>query len=264
VDIEPDYFTLDPVRLEAAITSRTKAVIPVHIYGQSVDVSPILELSRSHGLNVIEDCAQAHGANYYDRRLGSWGDMACYSFYPTKNLGALGDGGMVVTNNPDLAERVRMLREYGWQNRYVSEQAGWNSRLDEIQAAVLRVKLRYLDEDNLRRTKIAADYSDLLDGAQLKLPEVRPNAKHVFHLFVVRTMKRDDLMIHLKSQGVQTLIHYPVPIHLQPAYLHRFAGSNQLPETERAGREVLSLPMYPGLGKPEIELICSAIRKFEG
>lgn len=264
VDIEPDYFTLDPNKLEAAISSRTKAVIPVHIYGQAADMIPILEISRSHGLFVIEDCAQAHGAQYYGQRIGSWGDIGCFSFYPTKNLGAIGDGGMIVSDNSDLAESARKLREYGWQKRYISEQSGWNSRLDEIQAAVLRIKLRYLDEDNLKRSKISIDYSKLLEEMDLILPQIRPNTEHVFHLYVVRTKQREELISHLKSQGVHTLIHYPVPIHLQPAYFHRSRGSDQLPETERAGREVLSIPIYPELGRTDVKQVCTAIRYFEG
>lgn len=263
VDIEPDYFTLDPSKLEAVFTPYTKAVIPVHIYGQAADLRPILEISRAHGLYVIEDCAQAHGANYQGQRVGSWGDMACFSFYPTKNLGALGDGGMVVTGDSVLAEKARMLREYGWQSRYISEQAGWNSRLDEIQAAILRVKLRYLDEDNLRRLEIANEYSNYLDDLDIVLPKVRPNTDHVFHLYVIQTNRRENLLDHLKSFDIHALVHYPVPIHLQPAYLHCSLNSPGLPHTEQAGCEVLSLPIYPELDQLSIEKVWKSICSFE-
>jgi dTDP-4-amino-4,6-dideoxygalactose transaminase len=264
VDIEPDFYTLDPGKLEAAITSRTKAIIPVHLYGQPADLAPILEIAREHGLRVIEDCAQAHGAMYRGRRVGSWGDIACFSFYPTKNLGALGDGGMVVTNDPALAERAKLLREYGWANRYVSRVAGWNSRLDELQAAALRIKLRYLDADNAARARLAAVYEDNLAGTPLDTPKCRAGATHVFHLYVVRSRERNELQTSLQARGVSALIHYPVPVHLQPAYQGRLQGSDKLPETERAAREVLSLPMYPELGTRELQMVIATIQAFHG
>jgi len=264
VDIEPDYYTLDPGKLEAAINSRTKAIIPVHLYGQPADLAPILEVAREHGLRVIEDCAQAHGAMYRGRRVGSWGDIACFSFYPTKNLGALGDGGMVVTNDPALAERARLLREYGWASRYVSRVAGWNSRLDELQAAALRVKLRYLDADNAARVRLAAVYRENLAGMLLVTPKCRADATHVFHLYVVRSRERDELQTFLQARGVGALVHYPVPVHLQPAYQGRLRGSDKLPETERAAREVLSLPMFPELGETEVETVIATIQAFHG
>lgn len=262
VDIEPDYFTLDPEKLESAISPRTKAIIPVHLYGQSADLTPILEIARRHGIRVIEDCAQAHGAMYGGRRVGAWGDIACFSFYPTKNLGALGDGGMVVTNDPALAERARLLREYGWAERYVSHIAGLNSRLDEVQAAVLRVKLRYLDADNAARAHLAQDYDRAFVDARLNKPKRRLNATHVYHLYVIRCPDRDVLQTHLKTQGVGALIHYPVPVHLQPAYKGRLRGSDILFETERAARDVLSLPMYPELEASECEKVINAVRAF--
>jgi dTDP-4-amino-4,6-dideoxygalactose transaminase len=255
VDIEPDYFTLDPNQLEDAITSRTKAVIPVHLYGQPADLTAIISIARQHGLKVIEDCAQAHGAMYCDRRLGSWGDIACFSFYPTKNLGAIGDGGAVVTNDPQLAERVRSLREYGWSTeRNVSHMTGWNSRLDELQAAILRVKLQYLDADNDRRRRIADLYDALLRDSDLVLPRRRADATHVFHLYVVRSGERDDLLLRLKAGGVGASIHYP-PVHLQPAYQGRVRGAGKLTTTERAAKEILSLPIYPELTDAEIEKV---------
>jgi dTDP-4-amino-4,6-dideoxygalactose transaminase len=255
VDIEPDYFTLDANQLEDAITSRTKAIIPVHLYGQPTDLGAIIAIAQRYGIRVVEDCAQAHGAMYCDRRLGSWGDIACFSFYPTKNLGAIGDGGAVVTNDPQLAERVRSLREYGWSTeRNVSHMTGWNSRLDELQAAILRVKLHYLDADNDRRRRIADLYDALLRDSDLVLPRRRADATHVFHLYVVRSGERDDLLLRLKAGGVGASIHYP-PVHLQPAYQGRVRGAGKLTNTERAAKEILSLPIYPELTDAEIEKV---------
>lgn len=264
VDIEPDYFTLDPDKLESAISPRTKAIIPVHLYGQPADLTPILEIARRHGVRVIEDCAQAHGAMYGERRVGAGGDIACFSFYPTKNLGALGDGGMIVTNDSALAERARLLREYGWAERYVSHIPGWNSRLDEVQAAVLRVKLRYLDADNTARARRAQDYDQALRGIQVTASKRRSDATHVYHLYVIRCSERDELQTWLKARGVGALIHYPVPIHLQPAYQGRLRGGDNLPETERAARQVLSLPMYPELSQTELQMVVGAVQSFWG
>jgi dTDP-4-amino-4,6-dideoxygalactose transaminase len=262
VDIEPDFVTLDPLKLESAISPRTKAIIPVHLYGQASDLASILEIARRHGVRVIEDCAQAHGAKYGERRVGAWGDIACFSFYPTKNLGAFGDGGMIVTNDAGLAERARLLREYGWAERYVSHMAGWNSRLDEVQAAALRVKLRYLDADNAERERRAQDYDQALGGTRFGIPKRRSNATHVFHLYVIRCSERDELQIWLKARGVGALIHYPVPIHLQKAYQGRLSGGDNLPETERAAREVLSLPMYPELSEMELKTVTGTVLSF--
>ena len=262
VDIDPEFFTLDPSRLERAITPKTKAIVPVHVYGQAADLSPILQIARRHQLRVIEDCAQAHGAIYRGRRVGAWGDLACFSFYPTKNLGAIGDGGIVVTDDAALAARARLLREYGWAERYVSSIPGWNSRLDEIQAAILRIKLRYLDQDNLARRRLAGLYDEMLGGAGLILPRQRPEAHHVYHLYVVRSSRRDQLQAHLRSAGISALVHYPVPVHLQPAYLDRLTGSDALPATERASREVLSLPIYPELPEEQVRTVAEGIRSF--
>lgn len=263
VDIEPDFFTLDPRGLCAAITSRTRAVIPVHLYGQPANLEPIMEIAREHDLLVIEDCAQAHGATYQGKRVGSYGDIACFSFYPTKNLGALGDGGMVITNDPDLAKRARLLREYGWAERYVSHVSGWNSRLDEIQAAILRVKLGYLDQDNQKRADIADQYDKGLNDCQLVLPLVRENSTHAFHLYVVRSSRRNRLQAFLNDRSIGTLVHYPVPVHLQPAYHERTRCGNGLPHTERAAREVLSLPIYPELSDTDVQQVIESIRDFE-
>jgi dTDP-4-amino-4,6-dideoxygalactose transaminase len=262
-DIEPDYFTLDPNKLAEAITPLTKAIILVHLYGQPADLGPVLDLARRSGIRVIEDCAQAHGATYQGRRVGSWGDAGCFSFYPTKNLGAIGDGGMIVTSDPALAERARRLREYGWAERYVSQTRGWNSRLDELQAAILRVKLRGLDADNQARGRLAAIYDEGLAGLALTVPRRRPDSSHVYHLYVIRSDGRDKLLKFLTREGVGALTHYPVPLHLQPAYMGRLRlAPGLLTETERAAREVLSLPMYPELLESEIRTVIASLRSF--
>jgi dTDP-4-amino-4,6-dideoxygalactose transaminase len=262
VDIDPVHATLDPARIEAACTARTKAILPVHLYGQPADLTAILAVAARHGLRVVEDCAQAHGACWDGRRVGAFGDAACFSFYPTKNLGAIGDGGMVVTNDPAVANEARLLREYGWAERYVSHRVGWNSRLDELQAAVLRVKLRHLDADNARRRAIADRYDRELDGLGFALPARRPGATHVFHLYVIRHPERDRLLEFCRRHGVSPGIHYPVPVHLQPAYRGRMAGADCLSETERAAREVLSLPMYPELTDDEVSTVTAVLRAF--
>ncbi|MCJ7778202.1 MAG: DegT/DnrJ/EryC1/StrS family aminotransferase [Sedimentisphaerales bacterium] len=260
VDIEPNYYTLDATKLKAAITSKTKAIVVVHLYGQPADLEQIMKVARKHNLPIVEDCAQAHGARYKGRRVGSYGELACFSFYPTKNLGALGDGGMVVTNDAQLAQKARLLREYGWAQRYVSNFAGWNTRLDEVQAAVLRVKLKYLDEDNAKRAKLAGLYDEQLRDTDLILPKQRKNAEHIYHLYVVRSNKRNELLVFLKERGVGVSVHYPVPVHLQPAYDR---GQNNLSETERVAKDILSLPMYPELTRAEIALVAGAIKEFE-
>jgi dTDP-4-amino-4,6-dideoxygalactose transaminase len=261
VDIEPDFYTMDARLVERALTSRTRAIIPVHLYGQACEMEGICDLAKARGLTVIEDCAQSHGAIYKGRRLGTWGHAACFSFYPTKNLGAIGDGGLVASNFQEIAERVRLLREYGWRRRYVSEIPGINSRLDEIQAAVLRVKLRSLDADNRKRAALAAVYERLLDGLPLGRPKVRSGAVHVYHLYVVRSGLRESLQEALKREGIGTLVHYPIPIHLQPAYKGRLGTDGSFPETERASREILSLPMYPELGEERVVQICKTLHR---
>ena len=275
VDINPADFTMDPQRLEETVrrtlaeptfagrphpdTPLRGAVIPVHLYGQPAETAAILAIARTHDLAVIEDCAQSHGAIDNGQMTGVIGDIAAFSFYPTKNLGALGDGGAVVTSDAGLAERVRLLREYGWRERYVSDIAGLNSRLDELQAAILRVKLRHLDAENARRQHIAAEYDRLLAESGLKLPQVRPGVKHIYHQYVVRTADRDDLQAHLRTRGIGALIHYPVPVHLQPAYAGRLPGAGFLPETEAAARQVLSLPMYPELSGDQVQTTAGAV-----
>ena len=264
VDIDPRSFTLDPNQLETAITPATRAIIPVHLYGQSADLEPILSIARQHNVRVIEDCAQAHGAMYRGRHTGAWGDIACFSFYPTKNLGAIGDGGFVATQDAQLAENARLLREYGWHERYVSDMAGWNTRLDELQAAVLRVKLRTLDADNTRRRHLAALYDELLTASSVALPQAMSYGEHVYHLYVVQSARRDELQAFLKGRDIGTLVHYPMPVHLQPAYRGRLGDIGSLPETERVANQVLSLPMFPELSEKEVQQVAEAIREFAG
>ena len=264
VDIDPATFTLDPNRLEDTIRqhqgSRIKAIIPVHLYGHPAAMPAIMEIARRHDLYVIEDCAQSHGAAIKGRKTGAWGDLAAFSFYPTKNLGALGDGGAVVTNNAELAQKLRLLREYGWQRRYISDLPGMNTRLDEIQAAVLRVKLQYLDQENNQRRQLAEVYNSCLADTPLVLPEVGQDVETVYHQYVVKSQKRERLRDFLKDNAVGTLIHYPVPVHRQPAYQNRVGiGSGGLPETEKAVGEILSLPMYPQMTNAQAQQVAELI-----
>lgn len=262
-DIDPDYFILDCERLDGALSRHTgpkpKAVIAVHLYGHPVDMPALMEVAARHDLIVIEDCAQSHGAVVGGRKTGTWGQAAAFSFYPTKNLGALGDGGAVVTRDPALAERIRMLREYGWRERYISDIPGMNTRLDELQAAVLRVKLRHLDADNARRQRIASAYRAGLAGAAVQLPPVRTGIHHAYHQFVVRFGERDALRERLRAAEIGTLVHYPAPVHLQPAYKGRIAALGALSATEQAARTVLSLPMFPELHPDQVERVIKAI-----
>ncbi len=259
VAVEPDEFThnIDPSRIEAAITSRTKAIVPVHLYGQPADLDPILDIARRHGLRVLEDAAQAHGAEYKGRRIGGHGDAVAWSFYPGKNLGALGDGGAVTTNDPELADRLRMLRNYGSREKYVNEVQGFNSRLDPLQAAVLRVKLAHLDEWNQRRANLAAQYLRDLAGCGLILPSVPNWATPVWHLFVIRHKHRDALQKRLGEAGIGSLIHYPIPPHKQRAYAG--LGLEDYPIASQLAEEVLSLPIGPHLDQVSLPKICAAL-----
>jgi len=267
VDVEPGTYTMAPHELSRALRmtrpGRPAAVLPVHIYGQPAELSELAEIARVHDLRLIEDCAQSHGALYCGEPTGSFGDVACFSFYPTKNLGALGDGGMVVTSDPTLAVALREIREYGWRDRYVSARIGINSRLDAIQAAILGVKLRTLTADNARRQTIAARYDAGLAGLPLALPVRRPNATHVFHQYVIRLADRDALRNRLGASGVGTGIHYPVPVHRQPAYSGRLTcGPSGLGVTERAASQILSLPIYPQLMDEAVDRVIAEIRAF--
>ena len=245
VDIDPRTFTMDPAAIEAAITPRTRAIIPVHLYGQTADMDPILAVARKHGLVVIEDACQAHGAEYKGRRAGSMGDMGCFSFYPGKNLGAYGEGGMVVTGNPDYARTIRMLRDWGAEKKYEHVLKGYNFRLEGLQGAVLRVKLRHLEAWTESRRAAAARYDDLLRGV-VPTPEALPHNRHVYHIYAIRTAGRSAWQQALSAAGVQTGIHYPTPIHLLPAHADLGYRAGQFPHSERAAQEVLSLPMFPG------------------
>ena len=264
VPVEPKAgtYNIDPSRVEAAITGRTKAILPVHLYGQTAEMDPINEIAGRHGLRVIEDAAQAHGARYRSRRAGSLGDAAGWSFYPTKNLGAFGDAGAVTTDDGDLADRVRMLRNYGSKKKNYNEEKGMNSRLDELHAAMLRVRLRHLDEWNARRARIAGMYFEGLKTADLMLPAVADGAEPVWHLFVIRSKRRDSLQGYLKSAGVQALVHYPVPPHLQEAYRDMNLGLGSLPVSEMIHREVLSLPMGPQLEESEVTRVIEDVKSF--
>lgn len=257
VPVEPDESTynINPDLIEAAITPRTKVILPVHLYGQPADLDPILAIARKHGLRVLEDAAQAHGARYKGKRIGAHGDAVAWSFYPGKNLGALGDGGAVTTNDPDIADRIRVLRNYGSRVKYVNEVRGFNSRLDPVQAAVLRVKLHILDEWNSRRCGVAQQYLNGLAGSGLVLPQVPEWAEPVWHLFVVRHPERDALVKRLNEAGVGTLVHYPVPPHLQVAYAEIGFGVGAFPVAERIAAEVVSLPMGAQMAADGVDMI---------
>ena len=262
VDIDPDYYTISPEALEQAITDRTRAVIAVHLYGQPANMNKVVEISKKYKLKVVEDCAQAHGAIYANQKVGSIGDVGCFSFYPTKNLGALGDGGAVVTSCAATAARIFKLRQYGWDENQISEEPGWNSRLDELQAAVLRVKLPYLDADTEKRRLIARKYNEAFQDFPMISPLVRDRCCHAYHLYVVAVDKRDELVQFLKNKNVFVGIHYPTPVHRMPAYANCTPAGVNLSQTDALVGRVLSLPMYPELTVNEQEQVISAIREF--
>jgi dTDP-4-amino-4,6-dideoxygalactose transaminase len=264
VDADPETDTIDPEAVAQAVTSRTKAVVPVHLYGQPAEMDAIRAVASRHGLRVIEDAAQAHGARYRGRRAGSLGDAAAFSFYPAKNLGAFGDGGAVVTNDPELADRIRILRDYGQRRKYEHVVKGFNRRLDTLQAALLRVKLRRLDQWSAQRRLHAAQYASLLEGADVALPCAPAHVEPVWHLYVVRARDRDTLRAALAERGVQTGIHYPVPVHLQPAYADLGLGVGSFPVSEEHAAAVLSLPMYPELEPNLVEHVARALLEHAG
>jgi dTDP-4-amino-4,6-dideoxygalactose transaminase len=259
VDVDPKSFTMDPAAVEAAITSRTKAILPVHLYGQPADMDPILAIARKHKLVVVEDACQAHGAEYKGRRAGSIGDMGCFSFYPGKNLGAYGEGGMVVTSNPDFTRTIRMLRDWGAEKKYQHVLKGYNYRLEGIQGAVLRVKLRRLEAWTEARRAAAARYDRLFAGTPVAAPAAMPYARHVYHIYAIRTGHRQAWMDALQAKGIQSGIHYPIPVHLLPAYADLGYRAGQFPHSERAANEVLSLPMFPELTAQQTEQVASAV-----
>ena len=260
VDVDPRYYTMDSATLEAAITPRTKAIVPVHLYGQPADMTPILEIARRRGLTVVEDACQAHGADDRGRRCGSLGELACFSFYPGKNLGAYGEGGAVVTSDPDLARRIRVMRSWGEERRYEHTVRGFNYRMDGIQGAILRVKLRHLDGWTEARRSRAARYRAALAGTPAVVPEERPDVRHVYHVFAVRVPRRDAWRAHLADRGVQTGVHYPIPVHLQPAYADLGYRAGDFPVSESVAHEILSLPMFPELTDSQIDGIGEIFR----
>lgn len=263
VDVDETSYTLDPSQLEGAITPRTKAILPVHLYGQSAPMGDILAIAKKHGLKVIEDACQAHGARHRGQRVGSLGDVGCFSFYPGKNLGAYGEGGAVVTNDDDIAEHVRLLRDWGAPRKYEHVYRGYNYRLEGLQGAVLRAKLPHLESWNDARRAAAMAYDQGLAGASVETPKIAPWSDHVYHVYAVRTQCRAKLQMFLRERGIHTGIHYPTPCHLQPAYADPAYPKGTFPVSERVASEVLSLPMFPELGVDRAEQVVSAIREFD-
>ncbi|MFO7167531.1 MAG: DegT/DnrJ/EryC1/StrS family aminotransferase [Chloroflexota bacterium] len=259
VDIDPVTYTIDVMQIERAITRRTRAILPVHLYGQPADMGPIMEIARRHGLAVIEDACQAHGAEYHGQRVGTIGDFGCFSFYPGKNLGAIGEGGAVVTDSAAHERTLRMLRDWGAERKYHHVLQGFNYRLEEIQAAVLRVKLRHLERWTDARRSAAARYSALLRGGPVQTPQETPGVRHVYHIYAIRAHNRGGLQAALQERGIQTGIHYPVPVHLQPAHADLGYRPGDFPHTERAAAEVLSLPMYAELSAAQISETAQAV-----
>lgn len=264
IDVDPVSYTMDPVGIEAAITPRTKAILPVHLYGNPAAMDPILEISRRRGLVVIEDAAQAHGARYHGRRCGSMGDLGCFSFYPGKNLGAYGEGGLIATDHPELARKIRMLRDWGAEKKYQHVLKGFNYRMEAVQGAVLRVKLRYLEAWTEARRAHAAAYGRLLAGSDLVLPVEAPGNRHVYHIYPVLSPARDDLMASLHTSGIQTGLHYPLPVHLLPAYADLGYRRGDFPAAERIAAQELSLPMFPELTDAQIEAVAEGVAEFHG
>jgi dTDP-4-amino-4,6-dideoxygalactose transaminase len=263
VDVDPVTYTMDATKIESAVTSRTKVILPVHLYGQAADMDPILEIAHRRGLLVIEDAAQAHAAEYNGRRCGSIGDLGCFSFYPGKNLGAYGEGGLVTTNRPEFAKIIRMLRDWGAERKYEHVMKGFNYRMEAVQGAILRVKLRYLEKWTEARRAHAAAYTAALSESTLRLPVQRPGTRHVYHIYAVLTEQRRELMEALNSAGVQTGIHYPYPVHLLPAYSELGYKSGDFPVTERIAAHEVSLPMYPELTDSQIESVGNAVARFD-
>lgn len=263
VDVTPDTCTMDPAKIQAAITPQTRAIIPVHLYGQMADLDPIMEIAREHNLYVIEDAAQAHGATYKGRPAGSIGHAGCFSFYPGKNLGAYGEGGAVVTNDPALAAQMRKMRDHGQAKKYYHDIVGWNARMDGIQGAVLSVKLSHLPEWNAARQRHARLYNELLAGIEgIETPVQADCAEHIYHLYVIRTAERDALMKYLAEQGISCGIHYPVPVHLQECFKGLGQGRGTFPVSEQTADQSLSLPMYAELSDEQIEYVCASVRQF--
>jgi len=261
VDIEPDYLTIDAAMIESAITAKTRAIIPVHLYGQPADMKAIGEIARRRGLVVIEDAAQAHGSEYDGRRCGSLADIATFSFYPGKNLGAYGEGGAITTTRSDLAATCRTLRDWGQEKRYEHRLKGFNYRMDGIQGAVLRVKLRHLEAWTEKRRQVAQWYTEVLDPDSVRVPKERPRCRHVYHVYAIRSDDRDGLRDALSNDAIQTGIHYPVPVHLQPAHADLGYRAGDFPVAEAAAREVLSLPIFPEMTRQQVETVAAVVSK---
>ena len=262
VDVLPDTWLMDPARVEAAITPRTKAILPVHLHGRSAEMDPILEIARRRGLVVIEDAAQAHGAEYHGRRAGSMGQLGCFSFYPGKNLGAYGEGGAVTTNDPELAKRVRLLRDWGAERKYHHDLKGFNYRLEGVQGAVLGVKMKYIEGWTESRRRHAARYDKLLQGTSYGRPAPEGDTRHVYHVYALRHAKRDLLQKHLEARAVQTGIHYPIPVHLQKCFAELGHKPGDFPNAERIALETLSIPMFPEMTEPQQDEVVAALREW--
>ena len=263
VDIEDTTYNLDPKKVEKAVTKNTKVILPVHIYGQSADMDEILKIAKKNNIKVVEDAAQAHGASYKGKRIGSLGDISCFSFYPTKSLGAFGDGGMIVTDNKEIYERILMLRDYGRIGRYEHKIKGYNSRLDTVQAVILSAKLKRLDRWNKMRGDSAAYYCELLkDVKGVKIPQIKKDRGHIFQTFAVRVKNRDRICEEIKKKDIGVLIHYPIPLHLQEAYKELGHGAGDFPVAEQVSREILSLPMFPHISKKQIKYVCDALKEL--
>ncbi len=264
VFVEPDeYYNIDPERIEEKVTDKTKAILVVHLYGQAADMASVMAIAQKHGLYVVEDCAQAHGACWDGQKVGTFGDIGCFSFYPSKNLGAYGDGGAITTNNKEIREFVHMFRNYGSEKRYYNKVVGTNSRLDEIQAALLRVKLKYIEEISREKRKIADKYLKEIKHAEISLPRLQPNSDSVWHQFVIHCSRREQLMDYLSSKGIGTIIHYPIPPHLSEAYQYLNIGKGSLPITEQYADSVLSIPIYTGMSEDEQDYVIENINAFQ-
>ncbi|MBR6485784.1 MAG: DegT/DnrJ/EryC1/StrS family aminotransferase, partial [Lachnospiraceae bacterium] len=264
VFVEPDeYFNIDASKIEEKITDKTKAVLVVHLYGQASQMDKVTEICKRHNLKLFEDCAQSHGSAYKGKVTGTFGDIGCFSFYPSKNIGAFGDGGAIVTDDEDIAKEMRILRNYGSEKRYYNKVVGTNSRLDEIQAALLKVRLEHAKEMNKEKQDVAAEYDKKINNPLIKLPGVRDGADHIYHQYVIRCKRRDELMAYLKDRGISTIIHYPIPPHLSEAYEYLGFKKGDFPVTEACADEVLSIPMFNGITEEEVKYVADVINEFK-
>ncbi|MBR6469677.1 MAG: DegT/DnrJ/EryC1/StrS family aminotransferase, partial [Lachnospiraceae bacterium] len=264
VFVEPDeYFNIDTSKIEEKMTDKTKAVLVVHLYGQASQMDKVVDICKKHNLRLVEDCAQSHGSAYKGKVTGTFGDIGCFSFYPSKNIGAFGDGGAIVTDDEDIAKEMRILRNYGSEKRYYNKVVGTNSRLDEIQAALLKVRLEHAEEMNMEKQDVAAEYDKKINNPLIKLPGVRDGADHIYHQYVIRCKRRDELMAYLKDRGISTIIHYPIPPHLSEAYEYLGFKKGDFPVTEACADEVLSIPMFNGITEEEVKYVADVINEFK-